>query len=239
MPLPTYRIRCLGKAHIAPKVYELRFTKPEGFAFKPGQFLLFQIPKVDKSEDLQVRSLSIASSPKEEHLLFCMKMKEGGRISRWMEELLEVGMEVTMQGPLGVFTLDRKTDKPYVFLATGTGVSPIRSHLKWALEEQGDPRPMHLVFCVREEQDLFWVDQFEALATRFPNFTFSISLTRGSDAWRGCRGRVYEVTPTIIRDITAKSLYICGAPAVVKDCKRVCMETWGLGKSDVHAEEFI
>ena len=150
MPLSTYKTSCISKEQIAPKVYELTFTKPERFTFKPGQFVLFQTPLVGKPEDVQVRSLSIASSPKEDFLLFCMKLKEGGRISRWIEEILEEGMDVVMQGPLGVFTLDRSTDKPYVFLATGTGVSPIRSHLKWALEEERDTRPMHLIFCARE-----------------------------------------------------------------------------------------
>jgi ferredoxin-NADP reductase len=42
-----------------------------------------------------------------------------------------------------------------------------------------------------------------------------------------------------VKDKTATQVYICGAPEMVNDIKKLALETWGLPKANVHAEGYI
>ncbi|TSC99703.1 MAG: phenol hydroxylase [Candidatus Peregrinibacteria bacterium Greene1014_49] len=102
MPVPSFTTTCLGNRIIARDVYEFLLQKPEGFSYKAGQFVLFDVPLMENPADIQTRAFSIASAPQEKELLFVAKMKEGGRASRWIAEALNAGSSVRLQGPFGV-----------------------------------------------------------------------------------------------------------------------------------------
>lgn len=240
MAVPTYTVTCLKKKEIAPGIYELVFEKPEGFQFKPGQFILFDVPLVENPTDVQTRAFSLASTPVERDLLFLIKITPNGRMSRWIEEVCQEGSQLVMKGPFGLFVLDEKTEKNYLFVATGTGIAPFRGHVKYLLEQKGDTRKMDLVFSMREIKDLFWIDEFRAIEQAFPNFKFHVSLTtKNSVDWHGHKGRVQEIIPQIVPDFGAVNVYICGMPQMVADLKKMCIETWGLEKKDLHVEGYI
>lgn len=238
MPVPSYQIRCTRNAQIARNIYEFAFKKPEGFAFKAGQFILFDVPLIEDPANIQTRALSISSSSAESELLFVNKNKEGGRISRWIAEKLQPGMEMRIQGPFGNFVLDQQTEKDYLFIATSTGVAPFRSQIIDALA-RGDKRRMDLVFGVREEQDLFWKEEFDALAQTYENVFVHIALSQPTPAWTGHKGRVQTLVPLIVKDFSNKSVYVCGSPEMTKELKQTCLEQWGMEKKDLHVEGYI
>lgn len=241
MPTPSYITTCTQNKKLCHDVWEMKLKMPEGqkFSFKAGQFVLFDVPLVEKPEDIQPRAYSIASPPQEsEELTFILRYKEKGRASRWMDEMLKVGDSVRIQGPLGAFTLKPEGEKDLVFVGTGSGVAPYRSHLKWLLEEKGDKRPMHLFFGVRFKEDLFWVDELQSLEKRFPNFKAYISVSKPDAAWTGLKGRVTEIIPKVIQDFSKVSVYICGHPDMVKQVKEWFMAK-GVQKTDLHQEGYI
>ena len=237
MVTPSYTITCLGNERVARDIYELTFTKPNDFTFQPGQFVLFDVPLIENPADIQTRALSIASSPKEETLVFIMKMKSGGRISRWIQEGVKKDIEIRMQGPFGVFALDRETTKDYLLIATSTGVAPFRSQLKTVFPDES--RRIDLVFGVRAEEDLFWHEDFENLAKKYENFFMHFALSDPSKDWTGHRGRVQTLVPQIVQDFTQKKVYICGSPEMTKEVKGLCLNEWKVAKEDVHMEGYI
>lgn len=238
MPIPTHTVTCTHKALIARDIYELRFTKPAGFSFKPGQFVLFRLPLIDKPDDVQTRAFSIASSPDEAELLFAMKMKEGGRASRWIEEVVEVGKAADMQGPFGFFTLNSQSPKEYLFVATSTGIAPFRSQAISVLAA-GEKRRIDLIFGVRSEEDLFWKEEMESLTKKYENFFLHLALSQPSDAWTGHKGRVQTLAPLIAPDFSRKNIYVCGSPEMTKDLKEICLNMWSVPKEDIHIEGYI
>ncbi len=238
MPTPAYTITCTKKLLIAPGVYELRFTRPEGLTFKAGQFVLFDVPLAEDPTDIQTRAYSIASSPLEKDLLFCVKLKQGGRASTWIEIILQEGASVRIQGPFGLFLL-KEADPAHVFVATGAGIAPFRSQLTWMLEGKKDTRPMHLLFGVRNPEDFFWLEDFEFLANMHKNFTFYPVLSGTEESWTGLRGRVQQHLPRILSAHPESGIYICGAPEMVKDVKDTCLIDFEIPKVRLHAEGYI
>ena len=150
MPIPSHLITCLEKKTIAPNVVELWCTKPEGFTYKPGQFVLFDVPLVENPADVQTRAYSIASAPEEDELLFLVKYVQGGRFSRYCHEVIDKAATITMKGPFGFFVLDPLPDAHIILAATGTGLAPFRSQVLSAIE-QGDKRLIDIVFGVRTQ----------------------------------------------------------------------------------------
>ncbi len=238
MPVPSHQLRCTKNERIANGVYDFRFEKPAEFSFKAGQFVLFDVPLIENPTDIQTRALSIASSPDENELIFVNKQKEGGRASRWIEQVLTPGMEVRTQGPFGNFLMDESSDKPLLFIATSTGVAPFRSQILKMLRN-GSTRKMDLIFGVRHEEDLFWKDEFRAIAQQYPNFFLHIALSGGSDAWDGHRGRVQTVVHLVAPDIANRSVYVCGSPNMTKEVKELCLNEWHVEKKDLHVEGYI
>ena len=238
MPIPIHSIICTKSILIAKDVYDVRFRKPQGFTFKPGQFVLFDVPLIEHPEDIQPRAFSLASLSEDSELAFVVKLKEGGRASRWIVERLKEGTEVKMKGPFGNFLLDRATEKEYLFIATGAGVAPFRPMILDVLQA-GDTRRIDLIFGVRTEQDLFWQKEFEDLTQQYKNFFLHIPLSQPSDTWKGPRGRVQTLVPHVAHDFSRKNIYICGSPDMTAELKKLCLEQWGITKSDLHVEGYI
>jgi ferredoxin-NADP reductase len=238
MPVPSFTITCTRKLLLARDVYEFSFTKPKGFDFKAGQFVLLDVPLLDQPEDIQTRAYSIASAPHEKELLFVVKLKPGGRASRWFEEAVNPGTEVRMQGPFGAFVLHPASRKDYLFIATGSGIAPFRSQVTHLLHRR-HKRRIDLVFGVRTEQDLFWRSLFEELAASHAHFSFHLALSDPGDLWEGYRGRVQSLVPLVVPDASARSIYICGSPEMTKELKELCLTEWKVEKKDLHVEGYI
>ena len=237
MVTPSYSITCSKKQLIAPGVYELRFSKPDGFSFRAGQFVLFDVPLISNASDIQPRAYSIASSPSEHELIFVVKVKEGGRFGEWLTRKLDKGSSLMMKGPFGLFTLNEKPHH-FIFAATGAGIAPFRSHINDALEHS-DTRQIDLFFGVRHHDDLFWTDEFTALSASHTNFKVHLCLSGDNKEWKGNHGRIQTFIPSIIKDPLSTELYICGAPEMVKDIKALALENWKLPKANVHGEGYI
>lgn len=238
MPTPTYTVACTYIALLAKDVYEVRFTKPEGFSFVPGQFILFDVPHPDNAEDIQARAFSIASTPDESELMFAIKLTPGGRASRWIEKKMQPGTQVVMKGPFGMFTVKPEDTKDLLFIGTSTGIAPFRSQAMHLLST-GDARAMDMIFGVRSEEDMFWAKEFTELAQKHENFSIHLTLTQPSDAWTGYKGRVQTVVPLLQKDLALRSIYVCGSPVMTKELKLLCLEQWGVQKQQLHVEGYI
>lgn len=238
MAVPSYQLRCTANNRIANGIYEFRFERPRNFEFKAGQFVLFDVALIDHPADIQTRALSIASSPDEPELIFVNKQKEGGRASTWIEKVLRPDSVVRTQGPFGNFRIDETSDKPFLFIATSTGIAPFRSQIL-DRRSRGITKRMDVVFGARSEEDLFWKEELEQITKDHENVFLHIALSQPSDAWKGHRGRVQTLVPLIAPDIAQRQIYVCGSPDMTKDVKKLCLEEWHVEKADLHVEGYI
>lgn len=228
MPTPSFNVTCTKNNVIATGIHQVHFTKPADFSFEAGHFILFDTPLVSDSTDIQPRAYSIGSSPKDDELVFAIKLVPNGRMSAYLVEGLQPRVELRMQGPFGKFTLDRDTKKDYVMMCTATGIAPFRSHLRTFLEEETD-RKIDLFFGLLSKQELFWEDELKAFQDVYEHFNYHV-----------CAGTfVQDHAASIISDFSNKQIYLCGSPLMTKAVKELAINEWNVPKEDVHMEGFI
>ena len=238
MPIPAFSIQCTRNEVIADGIHELAFTKPDNLQFEAGQFLLVDVPLIDNPEDIQPRAYSIASSPKDDHILLAIKLVEGGRASTWVRDVLKPGMDVRIQCPLGMFTLNRETPKDYMWMCTATGIAPFRSFLRTYASELASHK-IDLFFGLLHEKELFWKKELDKFSEQYPNFSYYVCASQPSTSWKGFQGFVQEHATEAITDFSKKQMYLCGSPLMTKAVKDIAINEWAVPKEDVYMEGFI
>lgn len=151
---------------------------------------------------------------------------------------LDEGANVAFQGPFGDFIL-RPPLRDTVFIATGTGIAPIRSMLYWLLAE-GDRhqgREFWLLFGARRERDIYYREEFERLAAEHATFHFLPTLSRGAPEWKGLRGYVQEHLAEIVGTRTDMQACICGLEKMVK-ANREWLKSLGWDRASIRYEKY-
>ena len=146
--------------------FHLEFTveELESFDFQPGQFV--SAVAVDPAGKQQTRAYSIASAPRANQFDVCVNRVEGGFFSNLLCDL-EVGQTLQFHGPHGLFLL-RAPLTDSIFIATGTGIAPMRGFVEHLFPEDGEDRSqgrrIWLVYGTRYESELYYEDYFERVA---------------------------------------------------------------------------
>lgn len=176
----------------------------ESFPFSSGQFI--SAVAMDKNGKQQTRAYSIASAAQANRFELCVNRVENGFFSNYLSDLNE-GDTVQVHGPHGHFVLHEPvTDS--ILIATGTGVAPMRGYVQWLFPENGPDRSngkdIWLVYGTRHETDIYYQEEFEALARRVPNFHYLPTLSRAQDSWTGLRGHVQAHVAGIVEQRAAR-----------------------------------
>lgn len=197
--------RLIHKRCISPSAqtyhFEFIIDELESFSFIPGQFI--SAVAEDRSGKEQIRAYSLASAPNGNRFELSLNRVEGGFFSNRLADLpdLPVGGLIQVYGPNGFFTL-REPLTDGILVATGTGVAPMRSMLQWLFPKDGpdrsDGRQIWLVYGTRFKSELYYGDEFEAIAARHSNFHYVPTLSRKAEDWTGLCGYVQEHVARII-----------------------------------------
>ena len=183
----------------------MEFALPDlaAFPFLPGQFVSAVADDLGGKE--QIRAYSLASAPDANRFALCLNRVDGGFFSNMLADLPDLPIEGTIQiyGPNGFFTL-RDPIADSIFVATGTGVAPMRSFLEWLFPANGPDRSngkqIWLVYGTRHESEIYYRDEFEAYASKHANFHYVPTLSRAPGSWTGLRGYVQDHVAAIVKD---------------------------------------
>ncbi|MFZ0312085.1 MAG: FAD-binding oxidoreductase [Candidatus Korobacteraceae bacterium] len=219
------------------KHLELRVGGVDEFRFTPGQFVSIKQPKLDGK--VHTRAYSIASAPRPDASFdLCLNRVEDGFLSNWLCDL-EVGATVQFHGPHGLFTL-REPRLDAIFIATGTGIAPIRSIVQWLFERPDRNREHEywLVFGTRREESIYYREEFERMASANPNFHYIPTLSRCGNDWQGCRGYVQDHVRAIVAGHSDMRAYICGLHPMVDANRRLLQEEMGWERKRIIFERY-
>jgi benzoate/toluate 1,2-dioxygenase reductase component len=192
--------KLINRKWLSEKAFEIEISKPSDFKFVPGQNIRFV------QDDLE-RYYSIISAPHEPVLGLCIRFIQKGIFSPILATVTS-GFDFQFTGPHGYFTF-KNSNKPAVFVATGTGIAPFVSIARSGITN------FLLLHGVSGEKDLYYEALFRKTASKFIP-CFSKPITKKSVIPNIFYGRVTDFIQNKLPRMEY-DFYLCGRREMVRD----------------------
>jgi CDP-4-dehydro-6-deoxyglucose reductase len=232
-PVKTMPCRVEKMERVAEDVMVLYLKLPanERLQFMAGQYI-----DVLQKEG-KPRSFSLANAPHDDEFLqLHVRNIAGGVFTQHVFNEMKERDIMRFKGPLGTFFL-RDSDKPVMFVASGTGFAPIKSIIEHALH-LGIQRSMHFYWGGRALRDLYMLDLAKSWERQGIRFTPVLSEPDAGDNWQGRTGFVHQAVLDDYSDLSGYQAYVCGAPVVVEAAHRDFTSMRGLPSDEFFSDAF-
>jgi ferredoxin-NADP reductase len=204
--------------------------------FQPGQY--FWVTLLDPPYDDEKgprRHITVVTSPTERGVLGLATRLRDSAFKRSLAELPE-GTEVEVEQPKGSFVLPQETDKHYVFLAGGIGITVFRSMLRYIADE-GLPHRVTLVHSNRDRESTAFYDELRELEAANANLEIVFTMTEDS-GWDGETRRIdAEMLRDHLGDLDTYTYFIAGPPGMVEGVSGALQEA-GIPEDQTRSQGF-
>ena len=162
------------------------------------------------------------------------------------------GDKVTISGPYGEFFI-KETGSEMIYIGGGAGMAPMRSHLFHLFHTVKTERKVTFWYGGRSKRELFYLDDFNKIASEFPNFDFHVVLSEPSDEddWKvktdvsdegdGFLGFVHNavIEHQLSHHDSPEDIefYFCGPPLMNQAVLKMC-DDWGVPEENVSFGDF-
>ncbi|MFN0003860.1 MAG: CDP-6-deoxy-delta-3,4-glucoseen reductase [Burkholderiaceae bacterium] len=227
---------------------KLQLPQTENFEYLAGQYIDFLL------KDGQKRSYSIANATAQvlqvdatqsaiKYIELHVRHMPGGLFTDHVFQSLKDKEIFRIEGPLGGFFL-RPSDKPMIFLASGTGLAPIKALIEdimMSKKERTEHRPIDLYWGARSLADLYLHDWAQEVSTEWPALKYIpvLSEPKAEDEWTGRTGFVHLAVLQDHPDLSQHQVYACGAPVMVDSAKKDFTAKAQLLEDDFYADAFL
>lgn len=205
--------------------------------FTAGQY--FWVTLLDPSYDDEKgprRHISVTTSPNERGVLgLCTRLRDTA-FKRSLAEL-PVGAEVDVEEPKGSFLLPDETDREYVFVAGGIGITVFRSMLRYIAEERL-PHRVTLVYSNRDRESTAFLDELQELERTNENLRLVLTMTDDP----GWDGETRRIDAAMLRDHLGDDLaslthLVAGPPPMVEAIEET-LRGAGIPEEQIRADRF-
>ncbi|MGN6252732.1 MAG: 2Fe-2S iron-sulfur cluster-binding protein [Marmoricola sp.] len=200
----------------------------EVFAYQPGQFLTVGVPS-DRT-GLVARCYSLSSTPHSGEHRITVKRTPGGYASGWIHDHLRVGDRLRVLPPSGIFT-PASLDEDLLLLAAGSGITPVLSILRTALE-RGSERVV-LLYANRDERSVIFAAALRDLAAQYADrlvVVHWLESVQGLPSQEGLR--------TFASAYESSTAFLCGPAPFMKACV-AALKDLGFPRARRHQEKFV
>lgn len=198
------------------KSFILKPSKP--FAFLAGQHVDLRLTAPDGYRAM--RSYSIGSAPDDMGTIeLAIEYLKDGEVSPFFHEVVAVGDDIELRGPLGgYFNWTEADGGPLLLIGGGSGVVPLVSMIRHR-QAIGSNIPFVLLLSARHWDDVPYRDELLDLHRRMTGFTFILTLTRepqrqGVDYGRRVDAAMADEALARLPG-TPKLVFVCGSNAFV------------------------
>jgi ferredoxin-NADP reductase len=223
-PIPAAKLRWQTATVVAiesrtPMVKSFFFRLPQPLSFAPGQHMDVRLTAPDGYE--AQRSYSIASAPEgTDRIELAIELLQDGEVSPFFHDVVAVGDEIELRGPIGGHFMWSVDDGgPVLLIGGGSGVVPLACMLRHRAV-RASTVPLALVYSARTAGDLIFGDELRALSVRGDGCHYLPTLTRETSAQPGFRiGRIdASLLATTLGLLPAppKLVFVCGTNAFVE-----------------------
>ncbi|MGJ8745214.1 FAD-binding oxidoreductase [Polaribacter sp.] len=208
----------------------LRLPPNANFKFISGQY-------VNLIKGNITRSYSVANNfLNNNQLEFYIKRYENGLMSKYWFEEAKVNDLLRIEGPLGSFFLRDSDSENIIFLATGTGIAPVKSIIEGILEfpENFKEKQIWIFNGARYEEDLFWNP---GLLSNL-DINYVPVLSRANETWNGATGYVQDVVLKHDIKLETSQVYACGSNEMIESSKKLFIKN-SLSENNFFSDAFI
>jgi len=204
----TVPARIAGISPLSPTIMcvSLRFPPTAAVDFVPGQYL-------DIIHRGVRRSYSIANAPRADRTIdLHIRRFDGGVLSGYWFDEAAIGDLLRVELPLGTFFLRDDLADTILFLATGTGIAPVRAMLEEIAASPalaGGARLL-IYWGNRHVEDFYWQAPAGVVTGFYP------ILSRPVPSWTGRTGHVQDAVIADGIDMSTCITYACGSQAMIE-----------------------
>jgi len=219
-------------------------------AFKPGQYLTFQLDLPGRDKPL-VRCYSLSDGPHQKDYYRVTIKKEKspadkpdvppGASSSYFCDVVKEGDILNAKAPAGHFCLDMAKSNPIVLIAGGVGITPMLSMAN-AIAASGSKREAWFFFGVRNRREHIHKSELEKLAAENENIHLHVCYSKPGE--KDVKGKDYHHEGRVDIELLKTLLpsnnfeyYLCGSGAFMKSLTDG-LEAWGVPDKDVFFEAF-
>jgi len=220
------------------KTFVFETADSEAFPYQAGQFITLVFPRL-LGEDAR-RNYSLSSAPGiDDKLSFTVKRIPNGEYSRRMIDHLKVGDELQTIGASGYFTLPEKLPGQVVFLAAGSGITPVLPLIKILLVKSDCQ--VVLIYSNPSKTRTIFYDALTRLANEFPTrltIEFLFSNAQHLNKARLTKGSLDLLLKKYVTKKTETLFYLCG-PFEYMRMATVVLLTEGVPTENIRKENFV
>ena len=224
------RISSLEKLALDVLSIKLRFPPNITFVHLAGQYIDIIGPGGIR------RSYSVANAKAADNQLqLHIRSVQGGAMSDYWFNQAKANDLLRINGPLGSFFLRGLTDLHLVFLATGTGIAPVKAMLEQlaSAPEAKQPLSVAVYWGGREPQDLY-----SDPGQWHPALRYVPVLSRAPEGWTGTRGYVQKALLADLPDLSHTVVYACGSDVMIQSAKAALTQA-GLPDKRFYSDAFL
>lgn len=154
---------------------------------------------------------------------------------------LRAGDAVSLSGPFGEFRV-QDSGREMVFIGGGVGMAPLRAMIHEQLAA-GTARRISFWYGARSNADLFYREEFDALAAAHANFTWTPALSQpeAGAGWDGPTGFIHDVVRQRYLEAHPApeecEYYLCGPPLMIQAVLAM-LDELGVEPSSIFNDDF-
>jgi CDP-4-dehydro-6-deoxyglucose reductase len=208
----------------------LRLPPSADFRSIPGQYIDVIGPNGIR------RSYSLANANTADKTLeLHVRAIEGGVMSEYWFKQAKVNDLLRINGPLGTFFLRNLNQLHLVFLATGTGIAPVKAMLESLtnIAREETPQSVTVFWGGRKAEDLYFDPQDIPAGHRYIPV-----LSQASRGWVGVSGYVQSALLDTQPELAHSVVYACGSDAMIRSAKTSLLAA-GLPDNRFFADAFV
>ena len=203
------------------------------FNFIPGQFVTLDLP-IHEKPNKRWRSYSISSWPDGSNIFeLVIVLDKSGSGTPYLFNEIQIGTEIPLRGPQGVFTLKEPLNEDLILICTGTGIAPFMSMIHNIKNNNIPHKNIYLVFGCRTKSTLLYYDEMVQLQKDVPGFHYIPTLSR--EQWNGHTGYVHAVYELLCIDKKPATFFLCGWKGMIDEARKR-IANMGYDKKLIHFE---
>jgi ferredoxin-NADP reductase len=229
---------CISKTAETGDTFTYEFLSENGqlHPYAPGAHINVRLP-AGKNGAMIERTYTLSSSPKTlPTFSLTVKRVNKGCVSNWLADHLEPGEILEFTQAAGEFVLPEQTPGRLLFIAAGSGITPMMSMLRF-LSETANKSEIDFLYYARSPQDIIFHTQLDSLSTSMRGLRVNYCVEQAPETWFGLRGRIAPEHFNELSLLSKYEIYLCG-PAPFMEAASQTLTSLGVSDYQIHKEIF-